>query len=131
MISPSQPVDPLAVLTGELKNFQEIAHYIKPTPEELPTLAGIDVYGDTVPLNGVVGGDHIIYVDFKKRFDLEARIQRAALDGRPDIVENLRRGRTKAGIAILDVSGHHATDAVLAAMLHQAFLLGSIYELDI
>jgi serine phosphatase RsbU (regulator of sigma subunit) len=28
------------------------------------------------------------------------------------------------------VSGHQATDALLAAMLHQAFLLGSIYELD-
>ena len=130
MISPSQPVDPLAVLTGELKNFQEIAHYIKPTPEELPTLAGIDVYGDTVPLNGVGGGDHIIYVDFKKRYDLQARIEHAAAEGRSDIMEKLKLCRGKAGIALLDVSGHHVTDAVLAAMLHQAFLLGSLYELD-
>jgi serine phosphatase RsbU (regulator of sigma subunit) len=35
-----------------------------------------------------------------------------------------------AGIAVLDVSGHQVTDAFMAAMLHQAFLLGSIYELD-
>ena len=30
----------------------------------------------------------------------------------------------------MDVSGHRVTDALLAAMLHQAFLLGAIYELD-
>jgi len=34
------------------------------------------------------------------------------------------------GVAVLDVSGHQITDAFIAAMLHQAFLLGSIYELD-
>src|SRR5204863_632372 len=33
-------------------------------------------------------------------------------------------------IGVLDVSGHHVTDALLAAMLHQAFLLGSLYELE-
>ena len=31
---------------------------------------------------------------------------------------------------MLDVSGHRVTDAFMAAMLHQAFLLGAIYELD-
>src|SRR6185503_10063201 len=36
----------------------------------------------------------------------------------------------KAGIVVIDVSGHRMTDALLAAMLHQAFLLGAIYELD-
>lgn len=35
-----------------------------------------------------------------------------------------------AGVAVVDVSGHLITDALMAAMLHQAFLLGSIYELD-
>jgi serine phosphatase RsbU (regulator of sigma subunit) len=35
-----------------------------------------------------------------------------------------------AGIAVIDVSGHRVTDALLAAMLHQAFLLGATYELD-
>jgi serine phosphatase RsbU (regulator of sigma subunit) len=30
----------------------------------------------------------------------------------------------------MDVSGHRATDALMAAMFHQAFLLGAIYELD-
>jgi len=72
----------------------------------------------------------LIYVDFKKRFDLDARIRQAREKGRLDIVSNLERLRRMAGIVILDVSGHHATDTILVAMLHQAFLLGAIYELD-
>jgi len=123
-------LDPLEILKGELKNFQEIARNIIPLPGEVPSLHGIEVYGGTIPLNGAVGGDHIIYVDFKKRYDLEERIRQASRDGRSDVVGNLERCRRKAGIAILDVSGHHATDGLLAAMMHQAFLLGSIYELD-
>jgi serine phosphatase RsbU (regulator of sigma subunit) len=125
-----QTIDPLTQLTGELKNFQEIARYIMPQPGEIPALQGIDVYGGTMSFNGLVGGDHIIYVDFKKRYDLRARIQQAAAAGQSDVVANLERCRTKAGIVVLDVSGHQATDALLAAMLHQAFLLGSLYELD-
>ena len=123
-------VDPLERLKGELKNFQEIARNIMPLPGEVPSLQGIQVYGGTIPLNGTVGGDHIIYVDFKKRYDLEARIRQASREGRTDVVWHLERCKRKAGIAILDVSGHHATDGLLAAMMHQAFLLGSIYELD-
>ena len=111
MVSRSQSADSLAQLTGELKNFQDIARYIMPLPGEIPTLADIDVYGDTIPLNGVVGGDHIIYVDFKKRYDLRARIQQAAAAGKAEVVANLERCKSKAGIVLLDVSGHLATDA--------------------
>jgi hypothetical protein len=32
-----------------------------------------------------------------------------------------------AGV-VIDVSGHKITDALVAAMLHQAFLLGAIYN---
>jgi serine phosphatase RsbU (regulator of sigma subunit) len=120
----------LRQLTDELENFQEIARNLLPTPGELPRLEGIDVYGKTRPLNGVGGGDHIIYVDFKQRFDLDARIAQAAAKGRVDVVEHLKRCGRAAGIAVVDVSGHRITDALLAAMLHQAFLLGAIYELD-
>ena len=88
------------------------------------------MFGGTLPLNGSVGGDHLIYVDFKQRFDLDARIARAREEGRPDIVSTSKRCRRMAGIALVDVSGHRMTDALLAAMLHQAFLLGAIYELD-
>jgi serine phosphatase RsbU (regulator of sigma subunit) len=131
MVLRSQADDSLALLTGELNNFQDIARYIMPLPGEIPTLADIDVYGDTIPLNGVVGGDHIIYVDFKKRYDLRARIQQAAAAGKAEVVANLERCKSKAGIVLLDVSGHLVTDALIAAMLHQAFLLGSLYELDV
>ena len=101
-----------------------------PRPGSVPSLNGIEVYGETIPLNGIVGGDHLIYVDFKKRYDLDARIKVAAEAGRLDIVSNLERCRRMAGIALIDVSGHRATDAMLAAMFHQAFLLGILYELD-
>ncbi len=117
-------------LTGELKNFQEIARHIKPPSGEIPELEGIDIYGETIPLDGMIGGDHIIYVDFKKRYDLEARILKAEKEGRRRVAENLRRCQRMAGIALVDVSGHQITDAMLAGMLHEAFLLGAIYELD-
>jgi serine phosphatase RsbU (regulator of sigma subunit) len=118
-------------LSSELRNFTEIARGIVPRPGGVPLLAGVDVYGQILPLNGVAGGDHLIYVDFKTRYDLDARIASAADAGRPDIVANLERCRRKAGIALIDVAGHHGTDAMLAAMFHQAFLTGALYELDI
>jgi hypothetical protein len=100
-----------------------------PQPGEIPLLAGVDIYGRSLALNGRVGGDHLILRGLQQRFDLEARIQRrpnrtglassrisGAARPRPDRPD--RRG------------GHRVTDALLAAMLHQAFLLGSTYELD-
>ena len=122
--------DELERLTREIENFHDIAKYLVPLPGEVPRLRGIDVWGGVLPLNGALGGDHITYVDFKQRFDLPARIERAHNAGRPDLVEQLTRLQRKAGIAVIDVAGHRMTDALLAAMLHQALLLGSIYELD-
>jgi serine phosphatase RsbU (regulator of sigma subunit) len=121
---------PLESVADELRNFEEIVKNIIPLPGEVPNLQGIEVYGATMALNGLVGGDHIIYVDFKQRYDLEARIREALQAGRLEVVANLERCRRMAGIAVIDVAGHRATDAALAAMLHQAFLLGSLYELD-
>jgi len=117
-------------LTGELNNFEQIAQYLLPQPGDLPRLQGVDVFGGTLALNGTIGGDHIIYVDFKQRFNLPARIDDAVARGRGDVAEQLRRCQRMAGIVLIDVSGHRITDALLAAMLHQAFLLGAIYELD-
>ena len=120
----------LAHLVRELENFQDIASYLIPLPGEVPRLSAIDVWGGTRPLLGAAGGDHIIYVDFKQRFDLDARIARALSEGRADIADNLRRCQKSAGIALIDVAGHRMTDALLAAMMHQAFLVGALYELD-
>lgn len=117
-------------LSGELENFQDIARHIRPHAGDIPQLEGLDIYGQTMPLNGVIGGDHIVYVDFNKRYDLDARIKKAREEGRLEIARALEGCRRKAGIGILDVSGHQITDALLAAMLHQSFLLGVIYELD-
>ena len=117
-------------LTDELANFEDIARNLLPQPGDVPRLRGIDIWGGTLSLNGVVGGDHIVYVDFKRRFDLEARIANARAAGRVDVVEHLARCQHMAGVALMDVSGHRVTDALLAAMLHQAFLVGALYELD-
>jgi serine phosphatase RsbU (regulator of sigma subunit) len=120
----------LRQLTGELDNFEQIAQYLLPQPGDLPRLQGVDVFGGTLALNGTIGGDHLIYVDFKQRFNLPARIEHAVSHGHGDIADRLRRRQRMAGIVLIDVSGHRVTDALLAAMLHQAFLLGAIYELD-
>ena len=117
-------------LVKELRNFQEIAHWLMPEPGEVPKLLAIDVWGSTRPLSGAVGGDHLIYVDFKQRYDLQARIAEAEAAGAATVVDGLRRCGRRAGIAVLDVAGHRMTDALLAAMMHQAFLLGALYELD-
>lgn len=119
--------DPFA----EIENLEQIVTHIVPSPGDIPTLDGIDVYGATHPLNGIIGGDHIIYVDFNKRYDMDARISQALSKGRADVADRLSACKKRAGIVVADVSGHRITDALLALMLHQAFLLGVIYELDI
>jgi serine phosphatase RsbU (regulator of sigma subunit) len=118
-------------LVKEFENFEEIARGVMPRSGSIPSLVGVEVYGETLPLNGIVGGDHLIYVDFNKRHDMEARIKLAEEAGRSDIAANLDRCRRTAGVALIDVSGHRATDAMLAAMFHQAFLIGVLYELDL
>ena len=114
----------------ELDNFQEIARHLTPASGEVPSLDGIDIAGFSLPLNQVVGGDHVIYLDFEKRFDLEGRIRAAGDLGLEQVVDNLERLKQRAGILVADVSGHRMTDALICGMLHQAFLVGANYELD-
>ena len=54
-MQPSDAHELLQHLTVELENFQDIAKYLLPQPGERPTLHGIDVYGGTLALQGVVG----------------------------------------------------------------------------
>jgi len=119
----------LRSLIDELENFEEIAKYLKPLPGDIPKVHNMDIFGDTISLKGIIGGDHIVYVDFNKRYDLDALIKDVKNRGRNDIAERLEKNRKKAGILLADVSGHRITDALLTGMLHQAFLLGVIYEL--
>lgn len=118
-------------LTDELANFQGILQGISPSSLEIPQLDGLDIHGKMIPMNGIAGGDHIIYVDFKQQYNLQARIAEAQQGGRHEVAANLNRCRNRAGMILMDVSGHQATDALLAAMLHQSFRMGALYELDI
>ncbi len=128
---PVPPPEGLALLQKELENLEQIAAKVVPSPGDVPQLEGIQIWGGTRPWNGLIGGDHIIYLDFKQRYNLQARIERALRKGRPEVAQKLESCRTRAGIVVADVSGHLLTDAILALMLHQAFLIGAMYELDI
>jgi serine phosphatase RsbU (regulator of sigma subunit) len=122
--------DSLRYLEDELENFKQIARVVKPSAGEVPRLQGIDIAGLSMPLNGEFGGDHVIYLDFNTRYDLETRIRRAQAEGKREVAALLAQNRTRAGVLVADVAGHRLTDAMVAAMLHQAFLLGSYYELE-
>ncbi len=119
----------LSVLHTEIDNFQDIFRHVIPSSGDIPDLDGIDIYGRTVPLNGIAGGDHIIFVDFNRRYDLDQRIAAAEAEGRAEVAARLALNKQRAGLLIADVAGHRITDALLTAMLHQSFLLGAQYEL--
>jgi hypothetical protein len=114
---------------NEIINFQKIAKNINPSPGEIPSIKGLDIYGETISLLGDVCGDHIIYVDFAKRFNLDERIKQAEMTDRIEISNRLKHLKSKAGILLSDVCGHSITDYLLNAMLHQAFLVGASVKL--
>ena len=120
-----------AEIRAELANLEEIALATKPSSGDLPNLRGVDINGVSMPLRQAIGGDHLIYLDFKQRYDLDRRIREAEAAGDARVVAGLRQAQRRAGVLVADVSGHKATDALVAAMLHQAFLLGAYYELDL
>ncbi len=130
-MSDRDPTSELKRLTRELDNFQDIARYILPQPGEVPRLKGIDVWGGMMPLAPARSAATTSRTSTSSTASTcRARIARARGEGKADVASNLARCEQMAGIALIDVSGHRMTDALLAAMLHQAFLLGAIYELD-
>ena len=116
-------------LERELSNFRSMMEYVNWIPDEV-SLANIEVFGQTFPQNGLLGGDHVIVVDFKRRYKLDARIESALGNGQQDVARRLDLCRDKVGILLADSAGHAMTDALLTAMLHQAFLTGVLYELE-
>lgn len=108
-----------------------LAMHLIPSPGAVPQIPGVDIYGITLPFNGIAGGDLITYVNFQERFDLDVRIKNALSQGREDMVQNLEKLRQTGGILVADVSGHGFTDAMRALMLHQAFHTAAIYEIDL
>ncbi len=95
-----------------------MTRYITPAPEEIPKIPGIDIYGASVPYNGMAGGDLITYMNFQERFDLNKRIQSALANGQDGVVQNLQRLNRTGGILVADVAGHNYTDAVRDIRLH-------------
>jgi serine phosphatase RsbU (regulator of sigma subunit) len=126
-------------MTGNQFNLDEElrsgAHYLAqrlmPAAGAIPSLPGIDIYGMSVPLNGVAGGDLITYVNFRERFDLDARIQRAQINGQSSMAQTLQRLKRIGGILVADVAGHGFSDAARALLLHQAFHTAALYEMDL
>ena len=49
---------------------------LMPVEGAIPRLAGIEMYGNSIPA-GTVGGDLFEYINFQQRYDIDARIQRA------------------------------------------------------
>jgi len=108
-----------------------MAQHLTPAPGAIPKIPGIDIYGMTIPFNGIAGGDLITYVSFRDRFDLDARIRRAAEQGQEEAGKALQRLKRKGGILVADVAGHDFTDAMRALMLHQVFHTAALYEMDL
>jgi serine phosphatase RsbU (regulator of sigma subunit) len=111
-----------------MENLRAILGAVYAYPETF-SLRHIDIFGRSFPLGGELGGDHLIFVDFARRYDLDRRIAEAAAASLPEIASRLEANRNRVGVLVADVSGHSMTDALLAAMLHQAFLVGVLYEL--
>jgi serine phosphatase RsbU (regulator of sigma subunit) len=119
---------------NEIKNLEKYIKAIMPASGEIPEINGYDLYGESFQLNKFLGGDHIIYVDFKKRYDIDKLIDNTNKSNKSDkekneIIDNLNKIKSKVGILIADVSGHDKTDIVLTNGFHHAFLTGVSYEL--
>jgi serine phosphatase RsbU (regulator of sigma subunit) len=112
-------------LQQEIERFTERIEYLK--VRSSPKLNNIDIYGTPLYLHEIAGGDHITFIDFNKRYDLDERIAAAKTTV---IKKKLEHNKTRAGILIADAAGHGITDALVIAQLHQAFLTGASYELD-
>jgi serine phosphatase RsbU (regulator of sigma subunit) len=108
-----------------------MARRLMPAPGAIPRIPWTDIYGMTIPLNGIAGGDLITYVNFQDRFDLDARIREANAQGQEDVARSLQRLKWVGGILVADVAGHAFSDAMRALMLHQVFHTAALYEMDL
>jgi len=119
----------MEVLQREMENFKRMAISLGPSPDDIPELNGFSIYGESDQLNGEIGGDLLVFHDFKKRHDLDLRIKQAIEAGKPDVAEKLYLNKKRVGILKVDVSGHQITDAFLAGIAKKTFKLGVINDL--
>jgi serine phosphatase RsbU (regulator of sigma subunit) len=109
---------------------QYLAQRLMPATGVIPQIPGFDVFGVSIPFNGVAGGDLVTYVNFQERFDLDARIERALAQKQDATAQMLQLLKRTGGILVADVAGHDFTDAARALLLHQAFHTATLYEID-
>ncbi len=113
------------------KGAHYMARRLMPAPGAIPRIPWTDIYGMTIPLNGIAGGDLVTYVNFQDRFDLDARIRDAVAEGKEGVARALQRLKNVGGILVADVAGHDFSDAMRALMLHQVFHTAALYEIDL
>ena len=65
---------------------------LMPVEGVIPQLAGIDMYGNSIPA-GSVGGDLFEYINFQQRYNIDARIA-GALKRSKQYLEPLPKGQT-------------------------------------
>ncbi len=113
------------------KGARYMSQRLMPAPGAIPSIPGTDIYGVSIPYNGIAGGDLVTYVNFRERFDLDARIRAAGADGQDAVVRALQRLKQSGGVLVADVAGHDFADSIRALMLHQAFHTAALYEMDL
>jgi serine phosphatase RsbU (regulator of sigma subunit) len=119
-------------LDNELRvGAQYLAQCLNPESGVLPQIQNFDIFGRSIPLNGIAGGDLITYVNFLDRYDLDARIIQALGQGREEVAHRLHRLKRKGGVLVADVAGHEFADSLRALLLHQIFHTCILYELDL
>jgi serine phosphatase RsbU (regulator of sigma subunit) len=106
-----------------------LSQCLTPDAGIIPRLSNVDIFGISIPFNGIAGGDLITFVDFMERYDLDSRIAGALAKGQEEVAQNLRQLKRKGAILVADVAGHEFADAMLALILHQIFHMGVLYEL--
>jgi serine phosphatase RsbU (regulator of sigma subunit) len=110
---------------------QYLAQCLNPESGAIPQVQNMDIYGISVSLNGIAGGDLITYVNFQERYDLDARIEYSLAEGNEHIAQKLQRLKRKGGVLVADVAGHEFADSLRALLLHQIFHTAILYELDL
>jgi serine phosphatase RsbU (regulator of sigma subunit) len=70
----SRPLSMATQLDSSLDEY--LRKRLKPVEGTIPQLAGIDMYGNSIPV-GIVGGDLFEYINFQQRYNIDARIARA------------------------------------------------------
>ena len=109
------------MLDAHMKELEEQVLTIRPTPEEIPRMENVD-FGYFIKPKYNIGGDHAIFIDFKRRYPIERFIELAEKRGDFDAVKKLNLTKYRSGFAIYDVEGHSDANAVTVVGIHHTFL---------